>query len=461
MQKEYKQLTSLPFLAGLGILLANDLVLKEYFHNYFTGKISDFCGLFVFAIFWSVLFPKRKALVFFITALLFILWKSPYSQAFINLFSEYVFVVQRIVDISDLMALLILPFAWIQLAAPQKASFTNPWVAGLLTLFSFCATSVAGPIERFEQPQYVLFESPNFSPATAEYFGYDIDFKFYKFDNLIVIGVENILIDEYPAKEDDFQKNLILKDLDKRVIQVINLYQKGYYSLNKPIGNHTLVIETDGIRDSLNFSGSRLNGEFTRTDSTGKVLIKGQYKNGIEDLTWIFVDSVGDSLTKTIFKNGEAIKSEKYNSGKYISSEKILSRAETVRNKYFQLIILLSLAVGIIILIVKNYRDVSSKEIRYSTSEKILYSFFLPLAVATAINIFSEFIPDAYDAPFKILGDLMLSYIIILPLFLIIIFIIQARKRIDLLWYILLFALLFNLVQEFNQLSNLSIGLSQ
>ena len=35
------------FLVGLLLLLSNDFVFKEQFHNGFTGKLSDFAGLFV------------------------------------------------------------------------------------------------------------------------------------------------------------------------------------------------------------------------------------------------------------------------------------------------------------------------------------------------------------------------------------------------------------------------------
>jgi len=111
MQKELKQLTTLPFLICLSLLLLNDFFLKTIFHNYLTGKLSDVCGLFIFPIFWSVFFPKHKAQVFFATALLFSFWKSPYSNSFIEFFSTSFFPIQRIVDVSDLIALAMLPIA--------------------------------------------------------------------------------------------------------------------------------------------------------------------------------------------------------------------------------------------------------------------------------------------------------------------------------------------------------------
>ena len=48
--RSFQILGSPGFLIGLSLLLTNDFVLKEQFHNGFTGKLSDFAGLFVFSI---------------------------------------------------------------------------------------------------------------------------------------------------------------------------------------------------------------------------------------------------------------------------------------------------------------------------------------------------------------------------------------------------------------------------
>jgi len=44
-------LVSSGFLAGLSVLLVNDFVLKQIFHNWLTGKLSDLAGLFIFPMF--------------------------------------------------------------------------------------------------------------------------------------------------------------------------------------------------------------------------------------------------------------------------------------------------------------------------------------------------------------------------------------------------------------------------
>ncbi|MFK7937171.1 MAG: hypothetical protein AB8G22_26890 [Saprospiraceae bacterium] len=59
--------TSLPFILALTLLLLNDFYWKATYANFWTGKISDFAGLFVFILFWSTLFPKRKTTVYFLS----------------------------------------------------------------------------------------------------------------------------------------------------------------------------------------------------------------------------------------------------------------------------------------------------------------------------------------------------------------------------------------------------------
>jgi hypothetical protein len=51
------------FLAALGLLLVNDHYLKAVYHKWFTRKLSDFAGLFVFAVFWTAVFGGRRLLV--------------------------------------------------------------------------------------------------------------------------------------------------------------------------------------------------------------------------------------------------------------------------------------------------------------------------------------------------------------------------------------------------------------
>src|SRR5687768_8712248 len=77
-------LASPAFLISLVLLLLNDFVFKPQFHNGVTGKLSDFAGLFAFSLFWTAFFPRRKTFICLSTALLFVFWKSTYSQSAID-----------------------------------------------------------------------------------------------------------------------------------------------------------------------------------------------------------------------------------------------------------------------------------------------------------------------------------------------------------------------------------------
>lgn len=145
-------LTSVPFLVGLLLLGLNDFIWKVQFHNAFTGKLSDFAGLFTFSLFFGALFPAKKRLVYFLVAGWFIFWKSTYSQALIDQINALTFLnYGRVVDWTDLSALIVLPLAY---CFQQKNSFYKIKIPAPLPLlgaaFLFVATSV-------EDPDYRIF----------------------------------------------------------------------------------------------------------------------------------------------------------------------------------------------------------------------------------------------------------------------------------------------------------------
>ncbi len=132
------------FLISLLVLLINDLIFKDHYHNWLTGKLSDFSGLIVFTLFGFYLFPKSKKAVVSGVMLLFIMWKSPVSESFIDWWNQWApFGIQRVVDYSDLVALIPLPmlvrYRFKSIRIPYKNLILYP-VLGC-TLFSFCATS--------------------------------------------------------------------------------------------------------------------------------------------------------------------------------------------------------------------------------------------------------------------------------------------------------------------------------
>ncbi len=100
------------FLISLILLLLNDFYLKHEFHNALTGKLSDVTGLFALAVFLFAFFPAyKKQLIFCV--LFFCWWKSPLSGFFIHFANDQLSLpLHRVVDYTDLFALLILPFTY-------------------------------------------------------------------------------------------------------------------------------------------------------------------------------------------------------------------------------------------------------------------------------------------------------------------------------------------------------------
>lgn len=134
------------FLFSIVLLLLNDFYLKYAFHNWLTGKLSDFTGLFIFPVFFSIFFTRHKIHIYIITALLFIWWKSSFSSAFILLLNEKLSLpVERAVDYTDFIALIVLPFAY-RLKEPVFADSLMKSLAvktvAIISFFSFCATSL-------------------------------------------------------------------------------------------------------------------------------------------------------------------------------------------------------------------------------------------------------------------------------------------------------------------------------
>lgn len=147
-----KILLSPIFLLGLFLLLLNDFFLKYQFHNFLTGKLSDFAGLFIFPLFFAAFLPKRKVEIYFLTGVLFIFWKSPVSQGLIDFWNSLkIFRIGRVVDFTDLFALFVLPisyFFFIYKAQNKLIYLTNRikqievLIVILIAVFAFTATTL-------------------------------------------------------------------------------------------------------------------------------------------------------------------------------------------------------------------------------------------------------------------------------------------------------------------------------
>ena len=138
--RKYNLLLHPFFLVSILLLLVNDIYLKYAFHNWVTGKLSDFTGLFAFTTFFLVFFQGYKKQVIIFCGLFFAWWKSPLSDPIIDIFQ-----INRIVDYSDLIALTVLPGAYFIITGkydptiPYKRFYLN--VVCIVSLFAFCNTS--------------------------------------------------------------------------------------------------------------------------------------------------------------------------------------------------------------------------------------------------------------------------------------------------------------------------------
>ena len=138
------QLTAPEFILSVLLLLANDFFLKPWLANGFTGKLSDFAGLFAFPFFWAALVPRWRVSIYLGTAVAFTLWKLPVSEGVIagwNAVSPLQ--VGRVIDLTDLIALSILPLSYWRSTRPRQAPGRRWRTVGLaaVSLFAFMATS--------------------------------------------------------------------------------------------------------------------------------------------------------------------------------------------------------------------------------------------------------------------------------------------------------------------------------
>lgn len=447
MLNRLKPLTTLPFLICLVLLMFNDFYLKEVFHNALTGKLSDFCGLFIFPIFWSVFLPRRKAPIFFLTGLFFIYWKSEYSAPFIEFFSTYFFPIQRVVDPTDLIALVVLPLAWYSLKVRTISLNFNPSLIAVLAFFAFCASSKPSYFQAFDQPQYVLFQSKVVPDSTSYY----DDFAVYHFDSLLVVEARQMETGRRPIKSDDYDKNIIVSQLEESIRNQMPAIE----GLMTPGKITILTIKTPNYEDLLRFKGGRLDGKFVRKNDN-HVLIEGFYKNGIEDSTWTISDSTAAVLTKKTFVKGETTKIQQYKAGQLISSESVATRSDAIIWKYVHLVLLMGLSILMIVLIIKNYRATYPESLQIKLIWKFVLCLTLPILVWIAQMGISILIPDHFSEPLAVVFNFVFIYMYTLPLFIIVVSFIKFRRQIDVLWYILLFALLYNFVLEVIMLVGLS-----
>lgn len=138
-----------PFVVALAVLIVNDALLKQAYPGFITGKLSDFAGLAVVALPMFAAFPRHARAIYLALGGAFLWWKSPASGAFISYMNDVLpMKMVRVVDYSDLVALVILPacakFAASDPASLVKSASVRRWVLPpvlVATLFGVMATS--------------------------------------------------------------------------------------------------------------------------------------------------------------------------------------------------------------------------------------------------------------------------------------------------------------------------------
>lgn len=169
------------FLVCLFILILNDHYLKSHYPSFLTGKLSDFSGLLVFAVFTAFLFRKilvsreRLILHHIAIAALFLTWKMAPIEGMLDsingLFGIQMF--GRVKDASDLMALAILPFGYKLFIDNEKRAHIQPnlgFIKRIFVVLAICLASLAiiatpGPPPPLQYISGNVIESPAQMPG--------------------------------------------------------------------------------------------------------------------------------------------------------------------------------------------------------------------------------------------------------------------------------------------------------
>lgn len=231
IQRNKSLLLNYIFIFCLFILFLNDHFLKYEFSNLLTGKLSDVTGIIILPLLLTYIFPRLKLHSIWMSAVLFIFWKSGYSEGLIRFYNQYALIpITRVVDYSDVWVLLLLPVPHLIIRRINqwesiRIKKIHPAFVLLPAIFTLMATS---PPPSF----YYTRSNGNFNCAKCSF---TVDYT----QNEIIqkLRKENIVFDTiYP--------------ISKRALERIPGFEKNdihFYTLNQ------LIIDQDTLRN-LNFS---------------------------------------------------------------------------------------------------------------------------------------------------------------------------------------------------------------
>src|SRR5262245_57296469 len=140
------------YLGAVSALVVNDHVLKQAYPGLITGKLSDFAGLFAFAVFLSVAIRRHVAAIHVAIAVGFTAWKSPLSDPLIAAWNATMpFRIARVVDYWDLLGLSMLPLSMAYLRRQRRSiapTMARAVAVSTISLVVFTATSSVESIQR-------------------------------------------------------------------------------------------------------------------------------------------------------------------------------------------------------------------------------------------------------------------------------------------------------------------------
>jgi putative membrane protein len=232
------------FVVSIILLFINDHFLKLYFHNWFTGKFSDFLGMIIFPLFLAYIFPKLRIFSILVSFVLFIFWKSPFSEGFIDFYNQISpIALARVVDYTDFIAFvfLIIPFLLIKydaLLQPLKIRKISPALILVPSVFVMMATSPP-PYYRYgsDRMDYSFKMQKSRAEALDELKNRNILFKK---DTLMIIKRNNISSESLIMNGTDLKTLEVDKEiLKKKLERKIRFYD--YYIIDSlKIGDETL-----------------------------------------------------------------------------------------------------------------------------------------------------------------------------------------------------------------------------
>jgi hypothetical protein len=233
MKWNTKYLLSPIFVVSLALLLLNDLLLKDFFHNTFTGKLSDFSGIIVLTLFVHFINDRQKWINLSFVALFFIFWKSSISESLIDSFNALgVFHIGRIVDYWDLLALSTLPLLS-RISFPERSFGGNRIIVSFLSLVTVCALTSTSRLRNhltgWDYAQLVYEFSSKLSPS--DFITQICDGTNLKLAQQDSIYVDNQKVNSFLFVHDPFKPvifdscriTLIPKNKRKLNVQVISL----------------------------------------------------------------------------------------------------------------------------------------------------------------------------------------------------------------------------------------------